>query len=47
MNIGVVGAETHTAQLCEIINLERRIRGVRVSHVCGRTFPISSKSPRT
>ena len=37
MNIGVVGAETHTAQLCEIINLQRRIRGVRVSHVCGRT----------
>ena len=21
MNIGVVGAETHTAQLCEIVNL--------------------------
>ncbi|MCY3763627.1 MAG: Gfo/Idh/MocA family oxidoreductase [Gemmatimonadetes bacterium] len=38
MNIGVVGAETHTAQLCEIVNLQRRIRGVRVSHVCGRTL---------
>ena len=37
MNIGVVGAETHTAQLCEILNLHGSIRGVRVSHVCGRT----------
>lgn len=41
MNIGVVGAETHTAQLCEIVNLQRRIRGVRVSHVCGRTLSVA------
>ena len=38
LNIGVVGAETHTAQLCEITNLKRSIRGVQVSHVCGRTM---------
>ena len=37
MNIGIVGAETHTGQLCNILNVERRIRGVRVTHVCGRT----------
>ena len=37
LNIGIVGAETHTAQFAQIINVEQRLRGVRVSHVCGRT----------
>ncbi len=41
LNIGIVGAETHTAQFCQIINAEHRIRGVRVSHVWGRTASIA------
>ena len=41
MNIGIVGAETHTAQFAEIINVEQSIRGVRVSHVSGRTASVA------
>ena len=37
LQIGILGAETHTAQFAQIVNVERRLRGVRISHVCGRT----------
>ena len=46
MNIGIVGAETHTGQLCNILNVERRIRGVRVTHVCGRTAALGRAAAR-
>ena len=41
LNIGIVGAETHTAQLCDILNVRRSVRGARVTHVCGRTVSVS------
>ena len=46
MNIGIVGAETHTGHLCNILNVERRIRGVRVTHVCGRTAAVGRAAAR-
>ena len=38
MNIGIVGAEnSHTAAIAKLINVEKRIPGVRVTHVWGET----------
>ncbi len=36
LNIGVVG-DAHTVAFARLINVEKRIRGVRVSHVWGET----------
>jgi predicted dehydrogenase len=36
MNIGIVGAEnSHTAAIANVLNVERRVRGFKVTHVWG------------
>ena len=38
LNIGIVGAEnSHTAAIAKVLNVEKRVRGVRVTHVWGET----------
>ena len=38
MNIGIVGAEnSHTAAIAKVINVEKRVRGFKVTHVWGET----------
>jgi predicted dehydrogenase len=38
LNIGIVGAEnSHTASIAKVLNVEKRVRGVRVTHVWGET----------
>ena len=38
MNIGIIGAEnSHTAAIAKVINVEKKIRGAKVSHVWGET----------
>ena len=38
INIGIVGAEnSHTAAIAKVLNVEKRVRGVRVTHVWGET----------
>jgi predicted dehydrogenase len=38
MRIGIVGAEnSHTAAIAKLINIDRRVRGVAVTHVWGET----------
>jgi predicted dehydrogenase len=38
INIGIVGAEnSHTAAIAKLINVEKRVPGVRVTHVWGET----------
>ena len=38
LTIGIVGAEnSHTAAIAKVLNVEKRVRGVRVTHVWGET----------
>jgi len=38
LNIGIVGAEnSHTAAIAKVLNVEKRVPGVRVTHVWGET----------
>ena len=38
LNIGIVGAEnSHTAAIAKVLNVEKKVRGVRVTHVWGET----------
>ena len=38
INIGIVGAEnSHTAAIAKVLNVEKKVRGVRVTHVWGET----------
>ena len=38
LNIGIVGAEnSHTAAIAKVLNVEKRVSGVRVTHVWGET----------
>jgi len=38
LNIGIVGAEnSHTVAIAKVLNLEKRVPGVRVTHVWGET----------
>ncbi len=38
LNIGIVGAEnSHTASIAKVLNVEKQVRGVRVTHVWGET----------
>ena len=43
--IGIVGAEnSHTAAIGKLINVEKRIPGVKVTHVWGETKAMASKA---
>ena len=45
LNIGIVGAEnSHTAAIAKVINVEKRVRGVRVTHVWGETKAFAEKA---
>ena len=38
LDIGIVGAEnSHTASIAKVLNVEKQVRGVRVTHVWGET----------
>ena len=45
LNIGIVGAEnSHTAAIAKVLNVEKRVRGVRVTHVWGETKAFAEKA---
>jgi predicted dehydrogenase len=45
LNIGIVGAEnSHTAAIAKVLNVEKRVRGVRVTHVWGETKAYAEKA---
>lgn len=45
MNIGIVGAEnSHTAAIAKVLNVEKRVRGVEVTHVWGETKAFARKA---
>ncbi len=45
MQIGIIGAEnSHTAAIGKLINVEKRIPGVRVTHVWGETKALARKA---
>ena len=45
INIGIVGAEnSHTAAIAKVLNVEKRVRGVRVTHVWGETKAFAEKA---
>lgn len=45
INIGIIGAEnSHTAAIGKLINVEKRIPGVRVTHVWGETGALARKA---
>jgi predicted dehydrogenase len=45
MNIGIVGAEnSHTAAIAKVINVDKRVRGFRVTHVWGETRTFAEKA---
>ena len=44
-NIGIVGAEnSHTAAIAKVINVDKRLRGVRVTHVWGESAAYARKA---
>ena len=44
LTIGIVGAEnSHTAAIAKVLNVEKRVRGVRVTHVVGARLPNTRK----
>lgn len=48
LNIGIVGAEnSHTAAIAKVLNVEKRVRGVRVTHVWGETKAFAQKAAAT
>ena len=45
LNIGIVGAEnSHTAAIAKVLNIEKRVPGVRVTHVWGETRTFARKA---
>lgn len=45
MNIGIVGAEnSHTAAIAKVINIDKRVRGFKVTHVWGETTAFARKA---
>jgi predicted dehydrogenase len=45
LKIGIVGAEnSHTAAIAKVINVEKRLRGVKVTHVWGETPAFARKA---
>ncbi|MBT4501343.1 MAG: Gfo/Idh/MocA family oxidoreductase [Gemmatimonadetes bacterium] len=45
LNIGIVGAEnSHTAAIAKVINVDKRVPGVRVTHVWGETRAYARKA---
>ena len=43
--VGIVGAEnSHTAAIGKLINVEKRIPGVKVTHVWGETKALARKA---
>ena len=45
LKIGIVGAEnSHTAAIAKVINVEKRLRGVKVTHVWGETKAFARKA---
>jgi predicted dehydrogenase len=45
MNIGIVGAEnSHTVAIARVLNVDKRIPGVRVTHVWGETAALARKA---
>lgn len=45
LNIGIVGAEnSHTAAIAKVLNVEKRVKGVRVTHVWGETKAFATKA---
>jgi predicted dehydrogenase len=45
MNIGIVGAEnSHTAAIAKLINVDKRVRGLTVTHVWGETRALARQA---
>ena len=45
LNIGIVGAEnSHTVAIAKLINIDKKVPGIRVTHVWGETKKLALKA---